>query len=213
MLNMNVKYSLMSICFCFLLSCNKNEETKQIEKVVDWTNVNLGASTFRNGDTIKEVKSSQEWINATSLKFPAWCYYNFDSVNGSKYGKLYNLFAINDSRNIAPNGYRIPNDKDWSDLINKNGGVSVAGLKMKSSSGWYNNGNGTNESLFNGLAGGFYGSNYFQNINKSGFWWSKSFDSTFNTNSAYVLDFGNNAITHIGSNDLSAAYSVRCVKE
>jgi uncharacterized protein (TIGR02145 family) len=44
---------------------------------------------------------------------PAWCYYDNDPANGSKYGKLYNWYAINDSRGIAPKGWHVPSDTEW----------------------------------------------------------------------------------------------------
>ena len=75
-----------------------------------WTTKNLNVSTFRNGDTIPEVKTNEEWIEAARIQQPAWCYYENDSMNGAKYGKLYNWYAMNDTRGLAPIGYHIPSD-------------------------------------------------------------------------------------------------------
>lgn len=68
-----------------------------------WMTANLDVSHFRNGDSIKEAKSIEDWINAGQNFEPAWCYFNNDPKN-SKYGKLYNLYAVSDPRGIAPNG-------------------------------------------------------------------------------------------------------------
>ena len=69
-------------------------------------NVNL--SVFRNGDPIPEAKTIDEWLKAGEEGKPAWCYYDNDPTNGKKYGKLYNWYAVNDSRQLAPDGWHIP---------------------------------------------------------------------------------------------------------
>ena len=98
-----------------------------------WTSKNLNVSTYRNGDVIPEVQDKQAWAKLTT---GAWCYYNNDASNGTKYGKLYNWYAVNDPRGLAPNGYHIPTDAEWTQLSDYLGGESKAGTKMKSTSGW-----------------------------------------------------------------------------
>src|SRR6188508_2434374 len=73
-----------------------------------WMGQNLNADSFRNGETIMEAKSAEEWIKAGNEGKPAWCYYENSIENGRKYGKLYNWFAINDPRRLAPKGWHIP---------------------------------------------------------------------------------------------------------
>jgi hypothetical protein len=97
---------------------------------------NLDVDKFRNGDPIPEAKTDEEWYQATNNKEPVWCYYNNDPANGEKYGKLYNWFAVNDPRGLAPTGYHVPSDAEWTTLTNYLGGESVAGTKMKSTSGF-----------------------------------------------------------------------------
>lgn len=99
-----------------------------------WMTKNLDVSTFRNGDSIPQAKSPEEWIKAGSNKQPAWCYYGNDPSNGAKYGKLYNWYAVIDSRGLAPVGYHIPSDAEWSKLESLLG--SDAGTKIKSKNGW-----------------------------------------------------------------------------
>lgn len=70
-----------------------------------WADKNLDVTRYRNGDLIPEVKNPEEWINLTT---GAWCYYNNDPKNGAVYGKLYNWYAVNDPRGLAPEGYHIP---------------------------------------------------------------------------------------------------------
>ncbi len=99
-----------------------------------WTAENLDVSKFRNGDLIPEAKTEEEWTRAGINKQPAWCYYNNEAANGSKYGKLYNWYAVSDPRGLAPAGYHIPSDAEWTQLTDFLG--SDAGTKMKSANGW-----------------------------------------------------------------------------
>ena len=101
-----------------------------------WMSKNLDVSTFRNGDIIKEAKSIEEWTTARSEHLPMWCYYEFNKEYGNTYGKLYNWYAVNDSRGLAPRGYHIPSDSEWSILIKTLGNEEIAGNKLKSKNGW-----------------------------------------------------------------------------
>ena len=98
-----------------------------------WTSKNLDVSTYRNGDAIPQVQDANAWENLTT---GAWCYYDNDASNGTKYGKLYNWYAVNDPRGLAPKGYHIPTDAEWTQLSDYLGGESKAGTKMKTTSGW-----------------------------------------------------------------------------
>jgi uncharacterized protein (TIGR02145 family) len=121
----------------------------------EWTIKNLDVSTYKNGDIIPEVKDYNEWIK---LKTGAWCYYDNDPENGKIYGKLYNWYAVNDPRGLAPEGFHIPSDKEWTILINYLGGDDIAGGKMKEqgTEHWNTpNATATNSSGFSGLPGGY----------------------------------------------------------
>jgi uncharacterized protein (TIGR02145 family) len=83
-----------------------------------WSAENLDVSTYRNGDSIPEVQSPEEW---KELKTGAWCYFENDS-NNNKYGKIYNWFALNDPRGLAPIGYKIASHYDWLKLGENLGG-------------------------------------------------------------------------------------------
>jgi uncharacterized protein (TIGR02145 family) len=178
-----------------------------------WTTENLNVSTFRNGDPIPEAKTKEEWVRAGENKQPAWCYYDNDPKNGAKYGKLYNWYAVNDSRGLAPVGYHIPSDDEWTKLHNFLGGDLVAGSKIKSTSGWENNGNGTNSSGFSGLPGGlrdYYG--YYYNIGNLGYWWSAS---EFSTNEAYSR-YLNEMYDYLNRSKYvykEKGFSVRCLRD
>ena len=87
-----------------------------------WMTKNLDVGTFRNGYPIPEAKTNEEWVNAGLNKQPAWCYYQNDPTNGEKYGKLYNWYAVNDSRGLTPEGWHIPSENEWEILFRYLGG-------------------------------------------------------------------------------------------
>ena len=121
-----------------------------------WSTKNLDVSKFRNGEAIPLAKTNAEWKAAGENKQPAWCYFENKTANGTKYGKLYNWYAVNDPRGLAPSGYHVPTDAEWT-ILTDYLGESKAGKKMKSTIGWknnYNHNNGTNTSGFAGLPGG-----------------------------------------------------------
>jgi uncharacterized protein (TIGR02145 family) len=141
-----------------------------------WMSENLNVDTFRNGEPIPEARSDQEWRKASEEGMPVWCFFANDPINGEKYGKLYNWYAINDARGLAPTGWRIPTERDWTILINYLGGLDLAGKKLKSTEGWSNNGNGTNESGFTALPGGarIYDNGVSPFLLGFGYWWSST---------------------------------------
>jgi uncharacterized protein (TIGR02145 family) len=119
-----------------------------------WTNKNLDVTTYRNGDPIPQVTDPTAWAALTT---GAWCYYNNDQANGAIYGKLYNWYAVNDPRGLAPQGWHVPSDAEWTTLGNNLGGNSVAGGKMKSTGTTYwtsPNTGATNSSGFSALPSG-----------------------------------------------------------
>jgi uncharacterized protein (TIGR02145 family) len=82
-----------------------------------WMIKNLDVSYFQNGDPIPQAKNAEEWTKMGYSEKPAWCYCNFDPAYGKVYGKLYNWYAVTDSRGLAPSGWRIPNDEDFKEMI------------------------------------------------------------------------------------------------
>jgi uncharacterized protein (TIGR02145 family) len=204
-----------------------------------WMSVNLNVATFRNGDPIPEVKTNEEWEKAGKEGKPAWCYYNNDPKNGAKYGKLYNWYAVNDSRGLAPTGWHIPDNYELEILQNYLG--SDAHIKMKSTSGWNGigckkcnggstefkkicsackgtqrnsiepfSGNGTNSSGFSGLPGGFR-SDYGGSFHEIGdnSYWLSS--TEYNADTAWILDLGRSHFRDY--RDKGNGFSVRCLRD
>ena len=173
-----------------------------------WTTKNLDVIKYKNGDPIQQVQDSAAWANLTK---GAWCYYENDSANGKKYGKLYNWYAVNDPRGLAPKGYHIPSDEEWTVLRDNLGDTSVAGTKMKSSSGWKKDRNGNNTIEFEGLPGGYRDyEGSFTVIGANGYWWSCSgtsdiaFYRQLSSPSDKLLRYNKN---------MKCGLSVRCLKD
>ena len=101
-----------------------------------WMSKNLDVSIFANGDLIPEAKTEHDWKTLVSLGKPAWCYYDNDSSNGKKYGRLYNWYALNDQRGLAPKGWHVAKDAEWHTLITFLGGQSLAGAVLKDRNWW-----------------------------------------------------------------------------
>jgi uncharacterized protein (TIGR02145 family) len=139
-----------------------------------WTAKNLTVTKYRNGDIIPQVTDPAQWAQLTT---GAWCYYNNDPTNEAKYGKLYNWYAVNDSRGIAPSGWHIPSDAEWATLETCLGGSSIAGSKIKSLSPlWSQGNNATNSSGFSAMPGGarYNTSGSFNDASGISYFWSST---------------------------------------
>ena len=218
------KLNIITILFCLILfitacgpSSSKTDEGSttatsvaeteaSIGKQV-WTTKNLDVTKYRNGDAIPQVQDKNAWAK---LKTGAWCYYENKTANGTTYGKLYNWYAVNDPRGLAPKGYHIPTDAEWTILTDNLG--EEAGTKMKSTSGWYNDGNGSNSIGFAGLPGGYrYYDGDFLDIGAKGFWWSSSEGDPNGARDRY-LDYYYGFVTREYSGK-HYGFSVRCLRD
>ena len=152
-----------------------------------WEIKNLDVTTYSDGTVIPEVSDPTQWAALTT---GAWCYYNNTTANGTTYGKLYNWYAVagiwdeaskTDAtlrKKLAPTGWHVPTDAEWTTLTTTLGGTSVAGGKMKATTLWNSpNTDATNSSGFTGLPGGCrYDDGAFGDVGYGGYWWSSSED-------------------------------------
>ena len=126
-------------------SIKKNTEyqTIKIKKRI-WMLENLRVTEFSNGDAIPEAKTDKEWKEAHKKKKPAFCYFKNDSTKDV----LYNWWAIEDSRGLAPEGYIIPDETDFYELVQDLGGDEKALNSLKSKLGWEKEAAGNGKSKF-----------------------------------------------------------------
>ncbi len=214
------KLFLIAAVVTLIYACEKKQAKTVVIGNQEWMTENLNVVTFRNGDPIPQAATDEEWKNASANKQPAWCYYNNDSANGEKYGKLYNWYAVNDPRGMAPEGWRVPKNSEWNELTAILGGITQAGRKMKSSDGWKENGNGKNNSGFSALPGGSRSSSgNFEELGNitlagyNGYWWSSTIDNE-NTSKAWFcgLYYTDDGVVVSSGIDKGEGLSVRCLK-
>lgn len=196
----------------------------------------------RDGQVYKTIKiGDQEWMaenlnydyNAGSAR--SYCYED-KPENCQKYGRLYTWSAAMDSaalfstngqgcgigndcsmteavQGVCPEGWVLPTIKDWANLFKTAGGLAEAGKKLKSTNGWNNNGNSTDELSFGALpAGNEYCNNtheYYNEGNLAFFWSSTEFDQ-YSAFQMY-LDYGSAWLE--SRFPKSCGYSVRCLKK
>ena len=192
------------------VSTNNTAGTVAIGSQV-WADKNLDVSTYRNGDPIPQVQDSIAWSNLTT---GAWCYYNGDAGLGATYGKIYNWYAVNDSRGLAPLGYHIPSDTEWMHLTNYLGGDTIAGGKLKALTLWQAPNTGaTNSSGFTALPGGYDIGLAFFDITTRAWFWSAS-DYTSSTTAAWYRKLFNNfEFVDGGIESKSWGLTTRCVND
>lgn len=210
-------FSAVSLFTSFILYNNVNNEEKDTVrelKIGDhtWMAENLSVEKFRNGDPIPQARTKRQWRKAAKTGEPAWCYYGSDSYLGKKNGKLYNWYAVNDPRGLAPEGWRIPTAEEWEQLVIHLGGKSTAGLNMKSTEDWKFNGNGTNSSGFNGLPAGLRNADgIYGFLGEYAKWWTLTEGDTKNAWSHYLCHGSKLAIKYYMNKGYGL--SVRCIKE
>jgi uncharacterized protein (TIGR02145 family) len=184
-----------------------------------WLVENLNTTHYRNGDPITHEPD----LNWYDFNTEAYCNYGNDASNADTYGRLYNWYAVNDSRNIAPPGYHVATADDWTVLLAYFGGASVAASNLKEfgTQHWLSpNLAFANESGFNGLPGGYRSGPAFDQIGARGSWWSSNdYPGTNNAKYVRMQYYDANTMGSFGTgdalgwNDKHHGYSVRCVKD
>lgn len=189
-----------------------------------WMAENLKTTKYRNGDPIPNITDNAQWSKLTT---GAQCSYNNDDDIGNKYGKLYNWYAVNDSRNIAPIGWHVSSNSDLVKLenyVSANLGNSGSLAKaLASKTDWFaisnidnavgNDLTKNNSSGFSVLPGGNRISNGgFHLIGELGVWWcsdESGTDRAWSSGISYsfrIVSRGDKGFKLGGS-------SVRCVKD
>jgi uncharacterized protein (TIGR02145 family) len=219
---------LLTLATLFAFSCGSHSSTNQtstseehgdsIKAVVIgkqiWMAENLNVNEFQNGDTLYYVRLVAEWRKAALERIPAYCYANFDSANEKIFGKLYNWFAVGDSRGLCPEGWHVPTDTEHQILRYILGDSGGDKLKSEDTAFWKQTSREViDQTGFGGLPGGainFEGE--FLKVGTNGFWWSSTESDDSHPNAAYYLGLFDD-YPEIGHRvyDKSLGFSVRCV--
>ncbi|MEI7502086.1 MAG: fibrobacter succinogenes major paralogous domain-containing protein [Paludibacter sp.] len=184
-----------------------------------WMAENLKTTKYRDGSAIPNIVDNALWYHATT---DGWCDFFNLPTNGTKLGHLYNWYAVIDSRNIAPAGWHVPTDAEWTTLINYLGGVGLAEGKLKEAGtlNWPSpNDMATNSSGFSAIPSGMKDGNDFNWMGENGrsyrvFWWSTTPDPTNSEGLPFLwyLDSNYNFVGRTLSY-FTMGNSVRCIKD
>jgi uncharacterized protein (TIGR02145 family) len=192
-----------------------NNQTSVTHQGYEYDIVEIGDQCWF-AENCRYLPSVSPSSSASSNTSPYYYVYGYEGTdvtaakskkNYETYGVLYNWPAVM-TEGICPSGWHIPSDGEFTELTDFLGGESVAGGKMKSTSGWYDGGNGSNSSGFNGLpgrcAGSFYNNGYY------GRWWSASESGSYSWKR--LLSYSNANVSR--DNDIrNDGYSARCVRD
>jgi uncharacterized protein (TIGR02145 family) len=197
-----------------------------------WMAENLKTTKYNDGTSIPNIKDSSLW---NKLNTGAWCYFKNDSsyvskccgiMSNDKYGKLYNWFTINSvsngNKNVCPLGWHVPNNKEWTILIEYLGGEIVAGGKMKEigTTSWANQNSeySTNLSLLTMLPGGvrsfspngFMSGDFHEGFTYGGYHSSSEFSS--DKSFGLRLSYSSNQV-NLNEFQKKSGNSIRCIKD
>ena len=233
-------FSLLAVAVFLLISCGDDNTTgpHQPTTVTDidgnvyqiitigsqaWMAENLKVTHYRNGDPIPNVVEPGVWAG---LSTGAYCEYDNDTAIASVYGRLYNWYAIDDNRNIAPEGWHVASDAEWkqmeiylgmsqedADTISQRGTDEGGKIKEIDTTHWRSPNTGaTNESGFTALPAGYtdeYG-NFDDLVECALFWTSTEHDSD---DAFYRVLWYDESYIGRERYDKESGFSVRCVKD
>lgn len=223
---------MMGMCLIFtqFTSCVEDETEEITETVQDydgniyhivkigsqeWLVENLKVTHYKNGEVIQNVTSNATWESLAESKKGAYCNYDNNASNGNTYGRLYNFYAVKDSRGIAPAGWHVATDAEWTMLTSFLGGEGSAGgkLKEKGLAHWQTpNSDAKNSVGFTALPGGFrWFSGEFDDINLAGVWWTATDVSLVDAYTRYMNYQAEDCMRDL--NNLRHGASVRCVRD
>ncbi len=186
----------------------------------EWMEENLKVTHYRNGDAIPYASYLD--LADSLISSGAFCNYDNDENNDSIYGRLYNWFAVNDTRYIAPAGWHVPTEEEWVILDNYLGGGSTATKKILpfGNSYWEEENDATNESGFSTLPAGLYRWQCFwaycqwqyYGLGRTANFWSS--DDQGNAAPIFFLSVPPNlSANNFDSSIKSRCLSVRCIKD
>ncbi len=202
----------------------------------EWMAENLRVTKYRNGVAIPTGLSNTEWSHTTS---GAYAIYNNDDDILQAYGKLYNWYAVDDERGLCPEGWSVPSDADWTQLVNyvvdqgypnEDGNPNGAANALKSCRQvnsplggdcntsehprWHSHGthHGFDEFAFSALPGGHRASvGSFGGVGDDGRWWSATESSEASAWRRVMYSYSGNVTR--GNYGKRGGFSIRCLRD
>lgn len=196
------------ILSCGFASCKQTIKSVKIGSQV-WMSENLSTDRFRNGDEIPLAETREEWIILCSEGKPASCYLVLNGEVEKSYGRLYNWFAVNDPRGLAPSGWHVPSDDEWKKLTDYLGGESIAAYKLRATG--LNNGQESETGFYGKAAGGCKSDGIFFGVGSTANWWTST---EINSENAWMRQL---SYTPCMINSLAypkqSGLAIRCIKD
>lgn len=228
---MKNQFIILMTGILFIVSCGKTEDTGFVcgDTITDidgnvyhtvsigsqcWTVENLKTTKYNDGSSIPNITDKAQW--AEDSTFGAYSLYNNADSNNVIFGKLYNWYAVRTGK-LAPTGWHVPSDLEWTALYNNLGGDSIAGGQMKDTSSlWFSpNVGATNSSGFKALPAGYrYASGDYYIIREVAFFWSTTQIDTLASGYSWTCELNNTfkkAYRRVGSK--GDGVSIRCIKD
>ena len=172
-----------------------------------WMVENLKVTHYQNGDALSNVTDDNAWVNLTE---GAYCNYANNPDTGAVYGRIYNMAATKDQRNICPAGWRLPTNADWNLLqVSLGNGTDVGGMLKEAGTAHWNapNTGATNSSGFTALPAGNRGYGGFASLGVATYFWS---DPAEQFTRALLYDHPDIAGT--GNYSPILGLSIRCIR-
>jgi uncharacterized protein (TIGR02145 family) len=227
--------AVFTVSYHLVEACGSNLTVKDVDGNVypvlkfgsqHWMAENLKVTRYRNGDLIPNNLDGMQWNYTTEGATAVndyWSYEDFDDLNDvvAVFGRHYNWFAVTDSRGLCPDGWKVPADEDWDQLVdfltNQNNDVTAdnLGLHLKSTTRWgyfEEDYNGTNAFKFNALPAGYieYPHKISWDMAYYAGWWSSTASNRDIASSRYIIYFRDQLIK--GGSPVQTGKSIRCIK-
>lgn len=191
-----------------------------------WFAENLRTASYLNGDDIPEPSNQDEWATLLlgmstvygSDEHTCYSAWNFDACDDSlalgEYGRLYNWWAVDDSRGLCPLEWHVASNQEWFELEDhaaQNGFNGMEATALQSTSGWGVTGNGTDDFGFAAKPAGHcdFGGTFFYAGNR-GKWWTSTYE---NGNGRYWYSTHMDPEIHSAVDTPKYGFSVRCIKD
>jgi uncharacterized protein (TIGR02145 family) len=208
--------AIFGLAITFTLSCSGGDDndgggdgsSSSSEVVPSSSSVGNNISGYKTVEIGDQVWMAENLNYAVSGSV---CYNN-DEANCATYGRLYNWAT---AKTVCPFGWHLPSDAEWITLIDyveaQKSCTYCAGEYLKSTNGWNEDGNGTDDYGFAALSGGYGSSGYFYDAGDDGYWWSAREANVYGGVARYM--YYNFEYVYEYYNYKDDLLSVRCVQD